>query len=678
MPIPVAGADARRVLHVPPTAKDGETTAGLLARAGVVCLLCRDLPQLAREIPRGAGALLLTEEALVAPGLDALTDVLAAQPAWSDLPVVLLMRGGAEGPAAPSVLPALRNVTLLARPAPMRSVLSAVTAGLRARERQYQIRDQIETVRQAEARLRESEARFQAMANSIPQLAWMARPDGWIFWYNQRWHDYCGSTPEEMQGWGWTRVHHAAELPRVMASYRAAIATGEPWEDTFPIRRHDGEYRWHLSRARPLRNETGRIELWFGTNTDITDERRRMEERERLLARERAARTELEQAARMKDEFLATLSHELRTPLNAILGWSQLLRRGDQESMQHGLVVIERNARVQVQLIEDLLDMSRIVSGKIRLNPKPVEPVAFIEAAVQTIEPAARAKNIEVRTVVRGAPGAIHGDADRLQQVVWNLLANAVKFTPHAGWVELLVERTDSQVAITITDSGPGIPAEFLPYLFQRFQQADASTTRTHRGLGLGLAIVRHLVELHGGSVAAANAGEGRGASFTVTLPVAGAPLPAADAEMRTAEGGAGATGAGLLHGLTVLVVDDEADARELIREILEGSGAGVLLAGSAAEAFAIVERDRPDVLVSDIGMPGTDGYALLRQIRALGPERNGRVPAVALTAFARPEDRGNALRCGYLEHVAKPVEPQELVATVALAAARRDESEGD
>jgi len=558
MSSPEKGGNPRRVLLVPPTARDGQITSALLGREGVSAVLCRDLPELAREVRAGAGALLLTEEALLARGLTEVLDALAVQPPWSDLPIVMLMRGGPDAPAAASVLPALRNVTLLERPASLRSVLSAVAAALRARERQYEIRDQIEAIREADARLRESEAR-----------------------------------------------------------------------------------------------------------------------RERLLESERAARIELEHAGRMKDEFLATLSHELRTPLNAILGWSQLIRRkGDPQSLEQGLAVIERNARVQVQLIEDLLDMSRIISGKLRLNLRPLDPATFVEAAAQTVEPAARGKGIDLRMVYRGVTRPVHGDADRLQQVVWNLLSNAVKFTPEGGWVEVLLEQSDSHVSISVTDSGPGIDPEFLPYLFQRFRQADASTTRTHRGLGLGLAIVRNLVELHGGSVSATSSGTSGGAVFTVTLPTAEPRIDTAEepAPDRTADAEAAAAPAGAtsLRGLTVLVVDDEPDARELIRHVLEGNGARVVSAASAADAMPLIERERPDVLVSDIGMPETDGYTLLREVRALGPARNGALPAVALTAFARPEDRTQALEAGYFLHVAKPVEPRELVATVARAA-RRD-----
>ena len=375
----------------------------------------------------------------------------------------------------------------------------------------------------AEEELRRSQEEFRAMANSIPQLAWMARPDGWIFWYNQRWHDYCGSTPEQVEGWGWKSVHDPNELPRIIEKWSAAIASSLPWEDTFPLRRHDGEMRWHLSRAMPFRDATGKVTLWFGTNTDITEERNKAEERERLLDSERSARAESERAGRMKDEFLATLSHELRTPLNAILGWSQLIRRGvdDKETLEEGISVIERNARVQVQLIEDLLDMSRIISGKVRLDIQSVDVSSFVDAAIETVSPSAEAKGIRLQKIVDHHAGPISGDPGRLQQVVWNLLSNAIKFTPKGGRVQVLVERVNSHIELSVTDTGQGIKAEFLPHVFERFRQADATTTRAHGGLGLGLAIVKHLVELHGGTIDAKSAGEGQGSTFTVSLPIA-------------------------------------------------------------------------------------------------------------------------------------------------------------
>jgi PAS domain S-box-containing protein len=399
------------------------------------------------------------------------------------------------------------------------------------------------------------------------------------------------------------------------------------------------------------------------------------EERERLLESERAARTESERASRMKDEFLATLSHELRTPLSSILGWSQLLRGGGRNpaDLEKGLDVIERNARTQTQLIEDLLDMSRIISGKVRLDIRQTEPASFIEAAVETVRPAADAKGVRLETVLDSAPCAVSGDPARLQQVVWNLLSNAIKFTPKGGKVQVVLERVNSHVEIGIADTGVGIDPQFIDHVFERFRQADASTTRRFGGLGLGLSIVRHLVELHGGTVHARSDGEGRGSTFTVHLPVAiVARGSAAGRHHPTAPRPVPLEGQPAdLTGIKVLVVDDQTDARELLARVLAECNAQVLTAGNAEEALALIESERPDVLVSDIGMPDVDGYELLRRVRALDASRGGKTPAIALTAFARSEDRTRALRAGFLVHVAKPVEPTELIATVASVAGR-------
>lgn len=530
----------------------------------------------------------------------------------------------------------------------------------------------------AEAAVAESEARFRQLAETIPQLAWMAKPDGWIFWYNRRWYEYTGTTPQQMEGWGWQSVHDPAELPRVVERWQHSIGTGEPFEMEFPLKDTQGRFRWFLTRVAPLRDGEGRITFWFGTNTDIEDRRRVADERAQLLEAERNARVEAERAGRMKDEFLATLSHELRTPLNAILGWSQILASGsrEDEDFAEGLRIIERNARVQTQIIADLLDMSRIVSGKVRLDVQRLDIAPVLKAAVETVRPTADAKGVRVQTVLDPLAGPVSGDPGRLQQVFWNLLTNAIKFTGKGGRVQILLERVNSHLEISVTDSGQGIAPEFLPHVFDRFRQADASTTRQYGGLGLGLAIVKQLAELHGGTVRAKSAGPGHGSTFTVSLPLtvvhpeptpeSARRHPAAGAEQRITE-----DHCGQLHGINVLVVDDEPDARALLRRLLEDCHAIVTTAASVSEALDRFKENRPDVLVSDIGMPGEDGYLLIGRIRALSSERGGNVPAVALTAYARSEDRTRSIRAGFQMHLAKPVEHAELIAVVASLASR-------
>ena len=375
----------------------------------------------------------------------------------------------------------------------------------------------------------------------------------------------------------------------------------------------------------------------------------------------------------MKDEFLATLSHELRTPLSAILGWAQVLRRGsrDQADLQRGLQTIERNARAQAQLIEDLLDMSRITSGKVLLDMQLVAPAIVIDAAIETVRPAADAKNIRLDKYYDPGVGMIAGDPARLQQVIWNLLSNAIKFTPRDGLVRIALAAVDGHVEITVQDSGVGIKPEFMAHVFERFRQGDASTTRKHGGLGLGLSIVKHLIEQHGGTVRVDSAGEERGASFTIELPAANRQLLSARSDRAPYSPPSPLTSEILqrdLSGLKVLVVDDEPDARELIKRILSDCHAIVTTAANASEALGAFQRSRPDVLISDLGMPDVDGFELLALVRSM---ENGdpEVPAVALTAFARSEDRLRALEAGFRSHISKPVEPSELIATVAQMA---------
>ncbi len=392
------------------------------------------------------------------------------------------------------------------------------------------------------------------------------------------------------------------------------------------------------------------------------------EERAQLLVREQAARAEAELANRTKDEFLATLSHELRTPLSAILGWSHILKNNKlgKADLARGLETIERNARVQSQLIDDLLDVSRIISGKIRIEPRAVDLAVVIEAAIDSVRPTFDAKEIQFETDVEARDCKVLGDANRLQQIFWNLFSNAVKFTPERGKVRVQVREQDFGVKVSVIDTGVGITPEFLPYIFDRFSQADGSTTRVHGGLGLGLAIVRHLVELHHGSVEVESEGEDRGATFTVRLPIA-ATTRAADNEFLLAENVLPAS-AKIFDGVRILVVDDEADSRDLISTLLTRCGGEVRCSESAAEAIRAFAEWSPDLLLSDIGMPNEDGYSLIRKVRKLRSKRAKQIPAIALTAYATDEDRSLALAAGFQVHLAKPVEPKSLLTSIAAA----------
>jgi hypothetical protein len=522
--------------------------------------------------------------------------------------------------------------------------------------------------KQVEEAVRESEARFRQIADAMPQIVYTCGADGMANYINQRGQEYLGVSLEQSVGSTWREALHPDDRERTGQQWAEAVKTERPFEIEYRLRRKDGQYRWLLSRAVPIRNERKKIVKWIGTSTDIHDRKQAEAEREEVLAHEQAAREASEAANRAKDEFLALVSHELRSPLTAILGYASLLRQGpfDDQKVKQAVEVIERSGKAQVQLIDDLLDTARIISGKLKLYVGPVDLAVVIHEAVQTIYPAANAKGISLQADVPSEIGQITGDPVRLQQVVWNLLSNAVKFTPMGGRVEVRLERVDPNIRITVSDTGKGISPEFLPYVFDRFRQADASSARRYGGLGLGLALVKYLVELHGGTIEAASAGEGQGTTFIVTLPVrAVTALPGEAADSPVAA--PGPEEANMLAGVRVLVVDDENEARELIKQALAQYGADVVTAGSAAEAYNLITtaQERPAVIVTDLSMPDEDGYSLLRRVREWEQQRGLYVPAVALTAYGRIEDRVRALRAGFQTHVAKPVEPAELAVVI-------------
>ena len=443
-------------------------------------------------------------------------------------------------------------------------------------------------------------------------------------------------------------------------------------------RRKDGSVVAISLTVSPIKSAEGEIIGASRIARDVTERKRAEEAIRGAYEQESAARAESEQANRLKDEFLATVSHELRAPLNSIIGWAKMLigKRFDQAESARALEVIYRSARAQNQLISELLDVSRIITGKLRIEVRMVDLIPIIEAAKDVVRPAADAKQIRLVSALDPAAGTVSGDADRLQQVVWNLLSNAVKFTPAGGQVGVRLEREDASGTITVSDTGAGIDPEFLPFVFDRFRQFESGPARPSGGLGLGLAIVRHLVELHGGTVSAASRGRGQGATFTVTLPLAASRKETGEGA-RAQPAGAGeipqrsAPSPDLLCDLRVLLVDDEEDARNILGLILTSYEAEVRECASAADALRILDEWRPDVLVSDIGMPFEDGYGLMRKIRAREPERGGLIPALALTAYARSEDARRALEAGYQAHVAKPVEPAELAMAVASLVGR-------
>ncbi|WP_414548449.1 PAS domain-containing protein [Anabaena sp. CCY 0017] len=515
-----------------------------------------------------------------------------------------------------------------------------------------------------------SELNFRTLADTMPQIVWTARPDGWLDYYNQRWFDYTGMTWEEAQGWGWEAVLHPDDVKITVDAWNESIRTGKNYDIEYRFRRaSDGQYRWHLGRAFPLRNHKGEIIKWFGSSTDVDDYKRVETSLWSALQQQQAARAEAEKANRIKDEFLAVLSHELRTPLNPIMGWVQLLKTGrlDKAKTAQAIETIERNAKLQVDLIEDLLDVSRILQGKLTLNVSSVNLAKIISAALDTVSLATSAKEITIHTILEENVGEVTGDSARLQQIVWNLLSNAVKFTSPGGKVEVRLEECGSMAQIQVSDTGKGINPEFLPYIFDCFRQEDSSITRKFGGLGLGLAIVRQLVELHGGTVEARSLGEGQGAIFTVKLPlrksVENLRQNSLEPDISTNNPPPEATLD--LNRMKILVVDDDTDSRDFIAFVLKMYGAEVTKAASAWEAFRIIVQSQPDVLVSDIGMPQMDGYELLRKLRVLPPETGGQVPAIALTAFAGEFDQQQAIAAGFQMHIPKPVEPDTLAAAV-------------
>lgn len=498
--------------------------------------------------------------------------------------------------------------------------------------------------RQAEDLLRASEENFRTLADNIPQLAWMTRPDGHIFWYNRRWYEYTGTRFEQMEGWGWQSVHDPADLPRVLEKFRAHLASGEPWEDTFALRRRDGQMRWHLSRAHPVRDGDGRIVRWFGTNTDITD---RLEIEEALR-----------EADRRKDDFLAVLAHELRNPLAPLSNGLAVMRHaaGDSQAVEQARGMMERQLGHMVHLVDDLLEVNRITRGLVELRRQRVDLGAVVRSAVETSRPAVDASRHTLDVALPELPVYVDADPTRLAQAFANLLHNSAKYTPPGGRIAITARGAGVTAELSVRDTGIGIAADTLPRVFDMFTQADRSLEKTQGGLGIGLTIAKRLVELHGGTITAASEGLGRGSEFTVRLPAAAAPAASSP--------GPHAEAPRPVVRRKVLIADDNHDAAASLAMLLRTMGHETRTAADGEAAAAAAEAFRPDVILMDIGMPRLNGYDACRRIRATDWGRD--VTIVALTGWGQADDRRRSEEAGFDRHVVKPVEPGVLEGLLA------------
>jgi PAS domain S-box-containing protein len=545
-------------------------------------------------------------------------------------------------------------VDFLVKPINPGALVSKVAVFVDLYLRGERIRAQEAALRRAEreALERKSESRLETIIDLMPLCVVALHADGTPYYWNRAWRDYTGIGLDDASLETLLDAVHPDDRLGARETLRRALETGRAVEIECRLRDgRVGSYHWHVARALPDVNADGNVVGWIATATDVE--------------RQKQAEREAKQANRMKDEFLAVVSHDLRTPLTSILGWAGMLSSGTAEppKLRRGLETIQRNARVQARLIDDILDFARIISGKLSIERRAVDIRTVVQTALEVVHPAAEAKGVRVEAVLQPVP-ITSGDPDRLQQVIGNLVTNAIKFTPAGGRIEVSVRSAGDGIDIQVRDTGRGIDAEFLPHVFDRFRQGNATTGG---GLGLGLAIVRHIVQLHQGTVTAESEGVGHGSTFVVRLPVRSLPGLADSPTPRAVDASAPqGTPARVLRGVRILVLDDDADSRELLGQVLGGAGAEVIGAPTFREAIDILEHSTPDVLLSDIALPGKDGYAFIREVRARPRDNGGSIPAAALTAYTRPQDASLAREAGFDVHVAKPVEPFEIVDVVA------------
>jgi PAS domain S-box-containing protein len=648
-----------RILMVEDSDDDAELIALTLRRGGyqVVCERVETAPRMRAALQREPWDLVIADYTLPQfSGIEALSLLKAS---GLDLPFIIASGTINEEMAVAAIKAGAHDYVLKNN---LSRIVPAVERELR------------EAVSRAEHRRAEQQVQLQqTLLDQVQAAVTVTDLERRVIYWNRYCENFYGWTRAEALGRDVFELFILPESRERVTAILDRIRAGEMYEGDIPALRRDGAVMTVRVSNSPLVDAQGQVIGYIGISVDITEQKRIEDERVRLLELERAAREVAETASLAKDEFLATVSHELRTPLNAMLGWIYLLRTGRLDPVTHerALETIERNTRLQAQLIEDLLDVSRIIAGKLRLNIRPMDISSAIVAAIESLRLAAEARGVEYRFVSDPSAGVIICDPDRMQQVIWNLLSNAIKFTPRGGHVEIRLERENEHALIVVKDTGQGISPEFLPYVFDRFRQADSSATRIHSGIGLGLSIVRHLVELHGGTVMAESAGLDQGSTFTVRLPLIGSQSKSAEVFRPEDFSSLASLRLAALDGLRVLVVEDDSDARELLATLFGRCRVDVRAVASCAEALRVIQEQKPDVLVSDIAMPGEDGYTLIRRLRQLDPDHGGRIPAIALTAYARDEDRDRALAAGFQAHLTKPVEPAELTAVVASLARR-------
>lgn len=513
------------------------------------------------------------------------------------------------------------------------------------------------------------ERRFAALADQLSLLAWEADADGWVDFFNQRWLDYTGTTFEEVEGWGWVRVHDPDDLPRTLRVFRDGLASGEPWETALRLRRgSDGMLRWHLSRAFPLRDAQGRIVRWFGTSTDIHEQRIAADERERLLEEERRLRLEAEAASREKDDFLDWVSHELRTPLSVVLLWVQLLaeRPGDRDWLARGLFKIEHNVRQLGRLLEDLLDTSRIIGNRVEIEHEPIDLALPARRAIDALAGDAATRGVYVRLEVGAEPAVVLGSTVRLEQVVTNLVASGIRSSEEGAVVHVTVARAGDEAVLEVRDQRQDADDVVLAERGELLRQDEGPARRPRGGLALGMSVARHLVLLHGGSIQAERAGHGPGVVIRVRLPCAGEAVGEPAVPRRAVDEGTS------LAGIRVLAVDDDADAREVLTVVLASCEATVTVARSVSQALELLRGGLPDVVVTDLAMPDVDGYHLLERLRASQDEDVRAIPVVALTAHASAKDEAAALSAGFAAYVAKPFDAATLSQVIARVVRER------